>query len=271
MDWTEYASNIQELPNLKGEPVAITYSMHRAFGALKGKHRICDSLLLANNGETIDLTLNTCACPGGSWHVGLGQYPEGEQFKVAQDFLVKREKIYCSIAVFHRMKTLNPPPPTGLADHIVLAPLRKAEFQPDAVLFICNAEQACRLVTLDSYETGIAPKVQMSGSTCYQTITYPVVSGELNVSLMDYTSRQIRGFKPEDMVVSIPYNRFLNIIRNADKCAAGRADILMPQPVLAALSEYYNWAVPIAAGYRKSEDWLRKYSNVVKGYLRKVA
>jgi hypothetical protein len=58
---------------------------------------------------------------------------------VAQDFLVKREKIYCSIAVFHRMNVLNPPP-TGISNYIILAPLRKTEFQPGAVLFICNAD-----------------------------------------------------------------------------------------------------------------------------------
>jgi hypothetical protein len=44
----------------------------------------------------------------------------------------------------------------------------------------------------------------------------------------------------------------------------------MPQAILAALSEHYNYTVPITAGYRKSEYWLRKYSNVVKDYLHNV-
>ncbi len=39
---------------------------------------------------------------------------------------------------------------------------------------------------------------------------------------------------------------------------------------LETVSGHYNYVVPIAAGYLKSEYWLRKYSNVVKGYLRKV-
>jgi uncharacterized protein (DUF169 family) len=65
VNWTEYASDIRELLWVNSEPVAITYSMHQPFGAIKGKHRICDSLLLANNGITVDLTQDTCACLGG--------------------------------------------------------------------------------------------------------------------------------------------------------------------------------------------------------------
>jgi len=36
--------------------------------------------------------------------------------------------------------------------------------------FICNAEQACRLVTLDGYGAGIPPRVEMSGATCHQAV-----------------------------------------------------------------------------------------------------
>jgi uncharacterized protein (DUF169 family) len=126
MEWTMYADDIRELLSLKGDAVAITYSMQTPSGAVNGRHRICDAFLLASNGDTIDLTKNTCACPGGTWHLGLGEYPKGEKDKVAKDFLVNREKIYCSIATFHRVRSLNPPPPTGLADHVILSPLSKA-------------------------------------------------------------------------------------------------------------------------------------------------
>jgi uncharacterized protein (DUF169 family) len=99
----------------------------------------------------------------------------------------------------------------------------KAEFRPDFILFICNAEQACRLVTLDSYDTGIPPRIEMAGATCHQVEAYPVATGELNVSLWDYTSRHIRGYKPEELLASIPYHRFLGVIRSIDHCIAGRA------------------------------------------------
>ncbi len=229
MEWKDYAVQIRELLELKGNPVAITYSMKPSSASIDGKYRVCDAVLHARDGRVIDLTASTSACAGGTWHLGLGERPKGEEAKALKEFLVNGEKLYCSIAAFHRSQVLAAPPPLGLADHVILSPMDKAELRPDAVLFICNAEQACRLVTLDSYDTGIPPRIEMSGSTCHQAVAYPIVTGELNVSLMDYTSRRIRGYKPEDLLVSIPYHRFHGVIRSIEHCTAGRAKMEVPE------------------------------------------
>jgi uncharacterized protein (DUF169 family) len=229
MKWQGYASEIEELLGLEGSPVAITYSMEPPSKTAKGKHRVCDAILQARHGKVIDLTASTSACGGGTWHLGLGERPKGDGDKAMKEFLVKGEKLFCSIAALHRMQYLTAPPPLGLAEHVVLSPLEEAEFEPDVVLFICNALQACRLVTLDGYETGIPPKLEMCGSTCHQAVAYPLVTGELNVSLMDYTSRKIKGYKPEDLLVSIPYHRFHGVMRSLDGCTAGRAKFEITQ------------------------------------------
>jgi uncharacterized protein (DUF169 family) len=223
VEWQEYAVEIREVLGLEGSPVAITYSLDAPSGAAEGRHRVCDAFLKARDGTPIDLTAATSACPGGTWHLGLGERPVGGQARAIKEFLVKGEKLYCSIAAFHRGQALTAAPPLGLAEHVVMAPLEKAELRPDVVLFVCNAEQACRLVTLDMYDTGIPPRVEMSGATCHQAVAYPVVSGELNVSLMDYTSRHIQGYTPSDLLVSIPYHRFHGVMRSIDHCTAGRA------------------------------------------------
>ena len=229
MQWKDYAHKIRELLGLKGNAVAITYSMKPPSTSVDGKHRVCDAFLQARDDKIIDLTASTSACSGGTWHLGLGERPKGEADKALKEFLVDGEKLYCSIAAFHRAQALTVPPPLGLADHVILSPMDKAEFRPDVVLFICNAEQACRLVTLDSYATGVPPRTEMSGSTCHQTVGYPIVTGELNVSLMDYTSRRIRGYKPEDLFVSIPYHRFHGVMRSIEHCTAGRAKMEIPE------------------------------------------
>ena len=229
MQWKDYAHQIRELLGLKGNAVAITYSMKPPSTSVDGKHRVCDAFLQARDGKVIDLTTSTSACSGGTWHLGLGERPKGEWDKALKEFLVDGEKLYCSIAAFHRAQALTVPPPLGLADHVILSPMDKAEFRPDVVLFICNAEQACRLVTLDSYDTGVPPRTEMSGSTCHQAVGYPIVTGELNVSLMDYTSRRIRGYRPEDLFVSIPYHRFHGVMRSIEHCTAGRAKMEIPE------------------------------------------
>ena len=229
MKWKDYAREIKEVLRVEGSPIAITYSMGPPSNATPGKYRVCHAFLQARDGKVIDLTASTSACRGGTWHLGLGERPKGEEDKALKEFLVKGEKLYCSIAAFHRAQSLTTLPPLGLAEHVILSPMEKAEFEPDVVLFICNALQACRLVTLDSYDTGVPPKIEMCGSTCHQAVAYPVVTGELNVSLMDYTSRRIRGYKPEDLLVSIPYHRFHGVIRSLEHCTAGRAKMEIPE------------------------------------------
>jgi len=229
MEWKKYASELKELLNLTGSPVAVTFSMKPPKSAAKGKHRVCNALLLARDGKTIDVTRETSGCNGGTTYLGLGPRPTGKAAEGLKEFLVDGEKLYCSIAAMHRSQELSSNPPLGLAEHVVFAPMDKAEFRPDAVVFIVDPEQACRLVTLDGYDTGIPPKVEMGGATCHQAVGYPVVSGELNVSLMDYTSRRIRGYKPTDLLVTIPYHRLHGVVRSIDRCTAGRAKMEIPE------------------------------------------
>jgi len=229
MEWNEYATQVHDLLGLKGNAVAITYSMDGPSASEGGKHRVCDAFVLASQGGVIDITQSTSGCPGGTWHLGLGERPTGEADRALKEFLVDGEKLFCSIATFHRTQALTAPPPLGLADHVILSPMDKAEFRPDIVLFICNPLQACRLVTLDGYDTGIPPRIEMSGSACHQAVAYPVVTGELNVSFMDYTARRMCQYEPEDLIVSIPYHRFLGVIRSIDHCTAGRAKMEVPE------------------------------------------
>jgi len=229
MEWINYAQEIKSLLNLEGSPIAVTFSTKPPASALAGKHRVCDAFLKARQGETIDLTSYTSLCRGGSTYLGLIEPPVGEEQDALFDFLVNGEKLACSVAVFHRMRALSPPPPTSLTAHVILSPLEKAEARPDLVLFVVNAEQACRLVTLDQYDTGIPPRIHMAGATCYQVIGYPIVTGELNISVMDFTSRRIRGYKPEDLFVTVPYHRFHGIMRSIPKCTAGTAKMEIPE------------------------------------------
>jgi uncharacterized protein (DUF169 family) len=230
MEWNDYGREIAEVIGLRGSPVGITYSMDPPPGApAGGKLRVCEAFLRARDGETIDLTAETSACQGGTSNLGLGERPTGEGDRALKEFLVHGEKLYCSIATFNRAQSLGTNPPLGLAEHVIMAPLDTAELRPDVALFICNAEQACRLLTLDGYDTGIPPRIEMSGATCHQAVAYPVVTGELNVSLMDYTSRRIRGYGAEDLLVSIPYHRLHGVMRSIDHCTAGRAKMEVPE------------------------------------------
>ncbi len=228
MEWKRYGEEIRQLLGLKGNPVAITYSMEPYQNAVKGRHRVCDALILARDGAVIDLSAETSACSGGTHYLGLCEQPPGGD-RALKDFLVNGEKLFSTVAVLYRAQALATPPPVGMADHVIMGPLGGVELTPDLILFICNPAQACRLVTLDTFDTGIPPKIEMGGATCHQAVGYPIVAGELNVSLMDYTSRRIKAYGPNDLIVTVPVHRFPGIMRSIDRCTAGRAPFEVPE------------------------------------------
>ena len=228
MIWNEYADELKAVLALEGNPIAVTFSMVPADGAEQGKHWVCSALQKAAQGAIINLNRENSACHGGTWHLGLGPKPTGEMDKALKKFLVGGEKLFCSIATFHRAMTLGAQPPLGLADHVVLSPLNKAQFKPDIVLFLCNAEQACRILSLATFNDGISPKTEMVGSACHMAITYPLVSGEINVSFLDYTARKMKKYQREELFVSVPYHRMAGIMESIPFCTAGTAKAEYP-------------------------------------------
>jgi len=225
MEWKDYSEKLKQLLKIKGSPIAITYSMNPAKKYRKGKCRICDGLPLARNGEIINLNKETSSCRGASWHLGLTPKPSGEEFKSVQRFLVDGEKFCSSITVFHRMQTLTTPPPVGLAENVIISPLEKSENRPDLVLFICNVEQACRLLTLATYFDGVPPKVELTGATCHTAIAHSITTGEMNVSFIDYTSRKSKSYGPDELIFTIPYEKMDNLIKAIPLCSAGTAKV----------------------------------------------
>lgn len=228
MVWQEYSERLKEVLGLEGSPIAVTYSMEPAAGAKQGSYMVCQALPEARGGAIINLNRESCACPGGVWHLGLGPRPSGEGDRLLKKFLVEGEKLFCSIATFHRAIALTTPPPLGLAEYVILSPLEKAEIEPDLVVFLCNAEQACRLITLATYPDGIPPKTEIAGAACHMAIAYPIVSGELNVSFLDYTARRYQNYKPDELFVSIPYHKMPGLMDSIDRCSAGTAKVDMP-------------------------------------------
>jgi len=127
------------------------------------------------------------------------------------------------------MRTLTSPPATDLADRIVLCPLEKAEIRPDMILFLCNAEQACRLITLDTYWDGKSPEQQIIGALCHSAIVYTIISGNTNMSVGDWTARSHQGFEADVIFLSVPYERVHNLIAAIPHCSAGNAEVHIPE------------------------------------------
>jgi len=224
MEWQEWSKTLKDVLGMKSSPVAVNYSPEAAEGASEeGEHWVCEAWFKAGAGEVIDLTAQTCSCSGGSWHLGLTPPPSGEMAEALKKFLVEGEKLFASAAAFHRAGSSHPQPPLGLAEHVIFRPLETAPKEPDVVLFLCNPEQACRIITLYTYWSGLSPRVELTGSACYMAITYSLVSGEVNVSFLDWTARKMRKCPADILIVSVPYHHMPGIVSAVPRCTAGTA------------------------------------------------
>jgi len=124
---------------LETNPIAVTFAGAAAAGtgSSQGKASVCQALKRAGQGEDVSITAETCGCcgcPGGLVSLGLGQMPAQGREKLV-DFLVNREKVYCSRIAIHRgQQTVQAP--VGVSSRIVFLPLSRAELLPDLVGFI---------------------------------------------------------------------------------------------------------------------------------------
>lgn len=228
MEWEDWSRRLREVLDLDGSPVAVTYSDRPAQNAEVGKKAVCRAIPDAKEGAIFNMSQESSACPGGSWHLGLVPPPTGEIGDIIKDFIVNGEKIYSSQAALHRALTLtSAQPPLGLAKYVVFSPLEKAEFRPDLVVFLCNAWQGSRLINLAFFMDGLPIRSDPSGSLCMSAIAYPLVTGEVNLTLGDPTARKMQNYKPDELIVSIPYDKMLLVMESIDKCGAGTAKLEM--------------------------------------------
>ncbi|MDD5748180.1 MAG: DUF169 domain-containing protein [Actinomycetota bacterium] len=220
--WVQEARELSNLLRLENKPVAVNFT-NGAIGETNTKVRICNAIKEASKGAYFVIGDENSLCRGGSWHCGLSKPPEGKSLRALQKFLTEGEKLTSTIVTFKRMQSLGSPPPTGLSERIVICPLEESPERPDLVLFLCNPEQATRLLTLDQFQDGIPPEVEISGSLCHGAIAYSAVTGRTNMTFGDWTARKICDYSPDTVFVTIPYERIANVILSIPDCSAGKA------------------------------------------------
>jgi uncharacterized protein (DUF169 family) len=219
--WRGKAEKLKAVLGLKSEPVGVKYVDEVPEGAEEGCFTVCGAILRASEGKRIVLSMETCACPGGVKHLGLGEA------KVPVKLLVEGEKLWADLAAFYRSSEATrriAEPLKGLGRNVVLYPLKEGIYDPDLVILLVNAEQACRLVTLNQFWDGRQSSMEMRGSLCWSSITYPLASGNMNVSLGDISARRMEGWDPNLLIVSIPVRRLDGILKAMDLSTAGAAE-----------------------------------------------
>jgi len=222
-DLVTHVKTVAEALGLEKEPVGVKYTNEDPDVEIEeGSHTVCGAILRAAEGNVILLSDDSCACSGGKSHLGL--ITRGE---IPWKMLVEGEKLWADVKTAIRSNAAVEKiarPPYGLSKKIYLYPVRKGIFQPDLVLMLVNAEQASRLITLNQFWDGKTPSMEMRGSLCWSMITYPLVSGNFNLSVGDISARRMERWDPAILVASIPWERIRGIAEAVEFSTAGTAE-----------------------------------------------
>ena len=212
MYWQKWSDRLKKELKLETNPIAVTFAGAPAAGtpSAQGKVSVCQALKKASEGEAVTITAETCGCPGGLVSLGLGQMPPQGRERLV-DFLVKKEKVFCSRVAIHRSQQ-SVPAPLGMASHVFFSPLASAATLPDAVVFIGKPGSLQRLVSFAGYWEGGSMKAELAGPACRTGITYPVVTGEIGLSLLDFGARRLAGFPEDHLLLSVPLHRMMGIL-----------------------------------------------------------
>ena len=217
------AKKIMDALGNEREAVGVKYTDGSPAAKLaEGQYAVCNGILEAAGGKVIMLSAETCACPGGKSHLGLT-----ETRSVPLKMLVEGEKLWCDVKTATRSRIelqKIAAPPLGIASKVYLYPVGKDIFVPDLIIFLVNAEQVSRLVTLAQFWDGKTPSFEMRGSLCWGSITYPIVSGNFNITVGDISARRMAGWDEDIMIASVPVEKVQGISDAIDKSTAGTAE-----------------------------------------------
>ena len=218
----ESVKKIREALGVEKEAVGVKYTDELSSAKpAEGQYTVCDGILEAASGKVIMLSEETCSCPGGRTFLGLAER-KGAPLKM----LVEGEKLWCDVKTATRSRIESEKiakPPVGVASKVYLYPVSKNIFVPDLVIFLVNAEQVSRLITLAQFWDGKTPSFEMRSSLCWSSITYPLVSGNFNVTAGDISARRMAGWDKNTMVATIPIEKIQGIADAVDKSTAGTA------------------------------------------------
>jgi uncharacterized protein (DUF169 family) len=235
--WQGYGLTLKELLNLEYSPVAVACLQAAITAGTAKKVRICRAILDAGKGEAVRVGKDNNACFGASWHLGFHKLKDPQVINMVKKFVVEGEKLFCSYAALDKLLSQMGEVPDNSGSCFFLAPLEKCEFQPQLVIFVCNPEAACRLLTLATFLDGVMPKIKIGGPTCRMSIIYPLLTGELNISFYDYTARKMCNAEKDKLLIAVPFEKIAGIVEGIDACSAGRARIEFPRELRESLKK----------------------------------
>jgi len=165
------------------------------------------------HGESFYATLEEEECMGGARYSGLKDMREFPVNVQSGAFMVPKG-LYKNIPAVQRSRQnetyINP----GIFNAILFSPLKKAEFEPDVIFILCNAQQGMEILHANAYDSGKHGLGADAVPVCSSMAATPYMTGKVTYGFGDVASRQSMDISPEEIMVSIPANDLPRIISN---------------------------------------------------------
>lgn len=217
MDHRELGEKLIEMLKLENEPVAIKWAVKKPENVdrERGKSRFCTKLEKAMNGEIFYSTAEEEECMGGARYSGLKDMREFPANVQSGAFLISRG-LYKNIpAVQRSWKNDNNIEP-GIFSAVIFAPLNRAQFEPDVVFMICNANQGMEILHANTYDSGAHCQGADAVPICSSMAAAPYLTGKITYGFGDFAARKNLNLKQKDVMVSVPSNEISRIVHNLE-------------------------------------------------------
>jgi uncharacterized protein (DUF169 family) len=199
---------------LERAPVAFKFSLEKPSGIKKLDRKLvaCGMVKEAREIGPFYTDKDGQACMAGSYVMGLGDVPDAYESGAYGAAL----KICKTPKAMQRIYRNLPRIQKGRASYVSVAPLDKAEFEPDVVIVTCTTTwKAYTLLRAYTYDSGKTWRGESSVALgCAWMFSYPYVTGELNVVIPSGGMFNNRVIQKDELIIAIPLEQLYGIVRN---------------------------------------------------------
>jgi len=209
----EYAKIIIDVLELSRQPVAVRFIIGDEDVPDDYEEDLnlsfCQFLMMAQRGNQLYADVFNMTCPNGAAAFGLKELPK--EIRSGQAGLDMG--VYLSKEEGARVSALNPRLEKGKYQGILISPLASAEFEPHVVIFQGKPFEMMWLIAGENYKKGqrFTFSTALCQGTCVDATIVPFLTGEINLSLGCYNSRNATDIPEEDIFIGVPFDHLKDI------------------------------------------------------------
>lgn len=190
-----------------GNPVPEGYDNSR-------KLRYCQALMMGKHGHKVMLNGDNITCPASASAFGFRPLPE----KLANGEMMRGMGLFGNPGAAAKTIGLMPRLKPGDCAGVLLAPLDKADFDPDVVILEGKPEKLMWVALADIFAEGGRHSFQTGvfQATCIDSTLVPYLTGNLNANLGCYGCRDATDIPEDECLLGFAGNSLEKIVNGLE-------------------------------------------------------